>query len=66
MPYKTRTLEIFFLQSSQQFPVILLTGPRQTGKTTFLQHFTSPVLIDEIQYAPQRNIVAAERPSSMK
>ena len=83
MPYKTRTLEHFFLQASQQFPVILLTGPRQTGKTTFLRHlaeenrsyvtlddpmlralardepalflqrFTSPVLIDEIQYAPQ-------------
>ena len=83
MPYKTRTLERFFLQASQQFPVMLLTGPRQTGKTTFLRHmaekkrsyatlddpmlralareepalflqrFTAPVLIDEIQYAPQ-------------
>ena len=83
MPYKTRTLERFFLQASQQFPVMLLTGPRQTGKTTFLRHlageersyatlddpmlralareepalflqrFSSPVLIDEIQYAPQ-------------
>ena len=35
-PCKTRTLERFFLQASQQFPIMLLTGPRQTGKTTFL------------------------------
>ncbi|WP_292003360.1 hypothetical protein [Chlorobium sp.] len=34
MLYKTRTLERFFLQASQQFPVM----PRQTGKTTFLRH----------------------------
>nr|WP_303680832.1 AAA family ATPase [Pelodictyon luteolum] len=82
MIYKTRTLERFFQQASRQFPVMLLTGPRQTGKTTFLRHlagearmyatlddpmqralaredpalflqrFTTPVLIDEIQYAP--------------
>jgi len=82
-PYQTRTLERFFLHASQQFPVMLVTGPRQTGKTTFLRHlaenersyatlddpmlralareepalflqrFTPPVLIDEIQYAPQ-------------
>lgn len=83
MQYKTRTLEHFFLQASRQFPVMLLTGPRQTGKTTFLRHlaaekrsyatlddpmlralareepalflqrFSPPILIDEIQYAPQ-------------
>ncbi len=83
MRYITRTIERFFLQASKQFPVMLMTGPRQTGKTTFLRHiaeknrsyaslddpllralardepalflqrFTTPVLIDEIQYAPQ-------------
>jgi len=83
MVYQKRTLERFFQQASLQFPVMLLTGPRQTGKTTFLKHlagndrayatlddpmlralaredpalflqrFTTPVLIDEIQYAPQ-------------
>jgi predicted AAA+ superfamily ATPase len=26
------------LEASRQFPVLLLTGPRQVGKTTFLQH----------------------------
>jgi len=81
--YVTRTLEKFFLKASQQFPVMLLTGARQVGKTTFLQHlrekerayvtlddplilalakedpalftrrFPAPVLIDEIQYAPE-------------
>lgn len=65
------------------FPVVLLTGPRQVGKTTllqtisepgrtyvtlddpvlrslaqtdpplFLQQFKAPLLIDEVQYAPQ-------------
>lgn len=81
--YLPRTLERFFRQAAPQFPVLLVTGARQVGKTTFLRHqstaerayvslddplvlslaredpalfmqrFTPPVLIDEIQYAPQ-------------
>lgn len=81
--YKRRTLESFLVKATEQFPVILVVGPRQVGKTTILQHlskkgrnyvtlddptlatlareepalflqrFTPPVLIDEIQYAPQ-------------
>ncbi len=82
--YHQRTLENFFVDASQQFPIILVTGPRQVGKTTFLRHlsegakrtyvtlddpnlaalakeepklflerFKPPVLIDEIQYAPE-------------
>jgi uncharacterized protein len=81
--YISRTLENFLGQVTQQFPVILLTGARQVGKTTllrhlspedrvyvtlddplvlslakndpplFLQRFPPPVLIDEIQYAPE-------------
>ena len=86
--YIPRTLESFLLEASRQFPVLMLTGPRQVGKTTllqavarqelgetarryaslddplllalardepalFLQRFAPPVLIDEIQYAPQ-------------
>jgi len=80
--YVTRTLEDSFLKATKQFSVMLLTGARQVGKTTFLQHlreerrkyvtlddplilnlarddpalflqrFQPPVLIDEIQYAP--------------
>ncbi len=81
--YRQRTLEAFFKKANGQFPVLLVTGARQVGKTTFLQHmrtkertyvslddpglrnlatsdpalfmqrFPSPLLIDEIQYAPQ-------------
>lgn len=81
--YIPRTLENFFRQADRQFPVLLVTGARQVGKTTFLRHqsgpartyvtlddplvlglakadpalfmqrFTPPVLIDEIQYAPE-------------
>jgi uncharacterized protein len=80
--YSARSLEKYFTKASNQFPVMLVTGARQVGKTTFLrnlsksdrayvtlddplvlelalkdpalfmQQFTGPVLIDEIQYAP--------------
>lgn len=36
--YYTRTLEKYFIEASRQFPVTLVTGARQVGKTTFLQH----------------------------
>lgn len=78
-----RTLEEPALAASAQFPVLLITGPRQVGKTTLLRHmgaenrtyvtlddprllalakedpalfwqrFKPPVLVDEIQYAPE-------------
>jgi hypothetical protein len=35
--YVERTMETSFLEASDQFPVLLLTGPRQVGKTTLLQ-----------------------------
>ena len=38
MPYITRTLEPVIHQAVQEFPVVVLTGPRQSGKTTLLQH----------------------------
>ncbi|MDH4187555.1 MAG: ATP-binding protein [Nitrospira sp.] len=78
-----RTLSRFAMEASRVFPVLLVTGARQVGKTTllqelrepdrgyitlddplvlrlaredpalFLQRFKPPVLIDEIQYAPE-------------
>lgn len=81
--YVPRTLASFAQTASTHFPVLLVTGARQVGKTTFLQHlseagrtyvslddptilelarqdpalffqrFEPPLLIDEIQYAPQ-------------
>ena len=86
MHYITRTLESVVLRLSEQYPAILITGPRQTGKTTmlrklmenenrnrsyvtldtledrqmaksdpamFFQIYKPPVLIDEVQYAPE-------------
>lgn len=35
--YYPRTLRAFLSEASEQFPVLLLTGPRQVGKTTLLQ-----------------------------
>lgn len=81
--YLPRTLENFARFAAGQFPVLLVTGARQVGKTTFLRHlsepertyvslddpllldlasrdpalffqrFRPPMLIDEIQYAPE-------------
>jgi predicted AAA+ superfamily ATPase len=80
--YHPRTLERACLEAGEQFPVLMITGPRQVGKTSLLQHiapaerryvslddmnarslansdpalflqrFSPPVLIDEVQYAP--------------
>ncbi len=36
--YLPRTLESFFSKADRQFPVLLVTGARQVGKTTFVQH----------------------------
>lgn len=36
--YYHRTLETAIMEASAQFPVLLLTGPRQVGKTTLLRH----------------------------
>jgi predicted AAA+ superfamily ATPase len=83
MKFIKRTLATTIDQVSQTFPVLLLTGPRQVGKTTlleacstaehsyvtlddletralaqsdptlFLQIHKPPIIIDEVQYAPQ-------------
>lgn len=81
--YIKRAIEATVTKISAMFPVLLVTGPRQVGKTTllqklsspdrkyvtlddpdvrylakhdpalFMQRYTPPVLIDEIQYAPE-------------
>ena len=81
--YITRHLTEVIQAGSRFFPAILLTGPRQVGKTTllrrlaepgrkyvtlddsnlrllakedpraFIERFSPPVLIDEIQYVPE-------------
>lgn len=81
--YIKRAAEETVKKVSRMFPVLLLTGPRQVGKTTllqklmeperkyvtlddpnvrylakkdpalFMQRYTPPVLIDEIQYATE-------------
>lgn len=84
MEYIKRNLEKVVAQVTQEYPVVLVTGPRQVGKTTmlqklmegtarsyvtlddlnerslaksdpelFLQLHKPPVLIDEVQYAPE-------------
>ena len=83
MAYIKRNLTKTFLEANELFPVLLLTGARQVGKSTFLTHIAgperhyvslddpenmlqaredprlflrdhpAPVIIDEIQYAPQ-------------
>lgn len=84
MEYITRNLESVVQQVTKEYPVVLVTGPRQVGKTTmlqkmmegthrgyvslddlnersiaktdpelFLQLHKPPVLIDEVQYAPE-------------
>jgi predicted AAA+ superfamily ATPase len=38
MTYIARTLEKAFRRAAAEFPVLLLAGPRQAGKTTLLRH----------------------------
>lgn len=84
MSYIVRNLEKVVLEVTEEYPVVLVTGPRQVGKTTmlqklmegtersyvtlddlnernlaktdpelFLQLHKPPVLVDEVQYAPE-------------
>ena len=40
MQYIHRNLEEFFRKSGMYYPAILLTGPKQVGKTTSLRHIS--------------------------
>ena len=37
MNYITRSLEKVVMEVTKEYPVVLVTGPRQVGKTTMLQ-----------------------------
>ena len=41
MTYIRRSIEPLILEAAKHFPVILLTGPRQSGKSTTLQRLFS-------------------------
>ena len=41
MKYKTRTIEKSLNSLIDNCPVIMITGPRQVGKTTLLNHLVS-------------------------
>ena len=39
--YINRSLELLLKKAASEFPAVILTGPRQSGKTTLLQHLFS-------------------------
>ena len=84
MEYIKRDIQETFLRVSKQFKCVMVTGPRQVGKTTMIRHlmegterkyvslddltkrefaktdpkgfiqiYSPPVFIDEVQYAPE-------------
>lgn len=61
--YRHRTLETFIKKATRQFPVLLITGPRQVGKTTILQHLSDKkrtyISLDD----PTMALLAREEPS---
>lgn len=61
--YRTRTLELFFRKAAGQFPVLLVTGPRQVGKTTFLRHLAGEKRHYVTLDAPLIRTLAKEDPS---
>ncbi|MDD4736951.1 MAG: AAA family ATPase [Kiritimatiellae bacterium] len=40
--YSHRVLEAACREAAEQFPVLMITGPRQVGKTSLLEHLREP------------------------
>ena len=54
--YISRTLEPTIQRASHQFPVVMITGARQVGKTTVLRHLAH-------QTSQNRNYVTLDDPT---
>lgn len=57
MTYLSRSLAGFITTASRQFPVLMLTGPRQVGKTTLLKS-----LCEDSAAQPARRYVSLDNP----
>ena len=51
MPYIKRDLEDKIVALSKEYSCILITGPRQVGKTTVLRQLMDDVNLDEVLFA---------------
>ena len=58
-PYITRSLETAIAEAVRDFPAVVVTGPRQSGKTTVLEHFGGQGLRKVFLEAP--DVLAAAR-----
>ena len=61
-PYLPRTLEAYIAKASNQVSVLMLSGPRQVGKTTLLRALSE----QKHQVAPARSYVTLDNPMLLR